>query len=247
MTAMLWSYGRSKKTGNIAMECIDFRRWLNSQDLFDVSKVQLAQEHAEACPFCGKLYLLDSQIEFGIKETLRKIDPPERLFKKIHMNVQSETGNEITKGGWWKILLPVFAVLVVFVIYFNPVNGKFESVEQVGTLAVKAHLSNLEMAFGAHEIADVPVWFEDKLGFRISIPNLLNEECQLAGGRSCNCRNNDVAYLCYESGDKKVSLYIIESGDVSFDVEEGREYSVSRGGCEVKIWKKENLLYAMVE
>ena len=229
------------------MDCTEFKRWLSSQDLFEMSKVDSARKHTDLCPICRKLYTLDSQIESQIKEELKKTDPPERLFTKINMNVQSTTESEFMRSLWWKKLLPILGVIAILFVYFNPFESKFKSLDEIGTLTVNDHLNESAMTFHADAIKDVSDWFEKRLGFRIEIPDLTDQGLRLAGGGKCHLGKNDVAYLCYDKGEKRVSLFIIESSDVNFHVNEGKIYSLSEKECEVKVWKEENLLYAMVE
>jgi hypothetical protein len=56
-----------------------------------------------------------------------------------------------------------------------------------------------------------------------------------------------VAYLFYKRCGQKISLFIIDPDDLDVEMEEMSSYSVSRSGCNVKIWFERNQVYAIAE
>jgi anti-sigma factor RsiW len=229
------------------MECCGFKEWLTNKEILDEGVEVTAREHLEKCERCNKLYMLDSQIEAQIKEGLEQEDPPDGLLARIEMNIQAEKEGEFVKRFPWKRLLPAVAVAALLLIILNPFARRFSSVEEIGTLAVESHLKNLAMTFKAGEVVDVPRWFEDKLGFEVSMPDLERRGLLFLGGRECKLDRNDVAYLFYEKEGEKVSLFLIDPEDLSFNLEPARTYYMSARGCDVKVWRERNRVYAMVE
>ena len=113
-------------------------------------------------------------------------------------------------------MVPAVAMAALLILFLNPFAGRFRSVQEIGILAVDNHLKNLSMNFKAGEVRDVPRWFKDRLGFKISVPDLAGQGLQFIGGRKCYLGKNEVAYLLYEKAGERVSLFIIEPDDVNF-------------------------------
>jgi hypothetical protein len=204
------------------MNCHEFKEWLINKDILDQRVRANAGEHLQMCERCKKVYELDSQGEARIKESLRKVELPEGLLARIEVDIQStDEGKFITHFSWKILVLGLVAAALLFVI-LNPFPGRFKSIEEIAMLAGETHLSNPAMAFRAGEVIDVPGWFEDRLGFKVSVPDLEKEGFQFLSGRECPLGKKDVAHLFYEKEGERVSLFIINPGDLAFDVEQGR-------------------------
>ncbi len=237
------------------MNCNEFKTWLSNKDISDAGVAEETKMHMEGCALCKKLYSMDSLIEAQIKEGLKKTDPPKRLFARIEMNLQSTKEDKASDhftltrfaGAWWKILAAPVAVAAVLFFVLYPFSKGFESLEEIGKLAVNDHLSNLAMTFNAGEISDIPGWFENRIGYGIRIPDLAKQGLTFSGGRKCHLGNRDAAYLLYEKEGKRASLFIIKTADLNFKMENTGRYHITQSGCDIQFWKNAKLLYAMVE
>jgi anti-sigma factor RsiW len=228
------------------MECHNFKKWVINKDILDESVEKAAREHLEMCERCRKLYTMDARIEAQIKEELREVEAPGGLLSRIEMDIQSTDKVKMFTHLSWKKLIPAVAVAALLLIFLNPFAGGFKSIEEIGSLAVDNHLDkDMTMAFRAGEVRDVSRWFEDRLGFRVSNPNLEQQGFRFLGGRKCSLGGNDAAYLFYEKAGEKVSLFIIDPSDLNFSM--GVKMSnISFRGCDIKIWKEGDQVYAMV-
>jgi len=237
------------------MNCNELKKWLGNRELFDTTVAEKAKKHMEQCDLCKKLYSMDSLIEAQLKQGLKQIVPPERLFDRIEMNLQSTKEYEFSDhfafkrllAAPWKVIVTPVAIAAMLLLFLNPFGKGFNSLKEIGKLTVNDHLGNLSMTFNAGEINDIPGWFENRIGFRIQIPDMAEQGLKLAGGRKCHLGKNDVAYLLYERDGKRASLFIIEKDDLNFVIEKKGRYHMAEQGCEVQFWKNANLLYALVE
>ena len=227
------------------MNCSEFKQWLNT-DLSDEGASAEAGKHADICDACKKLHDLDSLLEAKIRNGLETVAPPERLINRIDMNIRSAENEKSGEKAAWKKTAYAFAVAAMVLIILNPFSTKFQGMDEISALTVKDHTANLSMAFKAGEIQDVPRWFEDKLGYAISMPDLKTHGLKLLGGRKCHLGGNDVAYLFCEKEGKKISLFIMDADDLDFDMEEKGVYSMTVNDCDVEVWKRTDLVYAMV-
>ena len=227
------------------MNCSEFKQWLDT-DLSDEDTSAKAGKHADMCDACKKLHVLDSFLEAKIRNDLEMVAPPERLINRIDMNIRSAENEKYGEKAAWKKAAYAFAVAAMVLIIFNPFSTKFQGMDEISALTVKDHTANLSMAFKAGEIRDVPRWFEDKLGYTISMADLKTHGLKLLGGRKCHLGGNDVAYLFCEKEGKKISLFIMDADDIDFDMEEKGVYSMTVSDCDVDVWKRIELVYAMV-
>ncbi len=228
------------------MNCSEFKQWLDNTDLSDEDTSAKAGKHADMCDACKKLHILDSFLEAKIRNDLEMVAPPERLINRIDMNIRSAENEKYDEKAAWKKAAYAFAVAAMVLIILNPFSTKFQGMDEISALTVKDHTANLSMAFKAGEIRDVPRWFEDKLGFAISMPDLKTHGLKLLGGRKCHLGGNDVAYLFCEKEGKKISLFIMDADDIDFDMEEKGVYTMTVSDCDVEVWKRTDLVYAMV-
>lgn len=228
------------------MECHNFKKWLINKDILDERAETAARDHLRMCERCRKLYTMDAQIEAQIKEGLKEVEVPDGLLSRIEMDIQSTDKGKMFTHFTWKRVIPTLAVAALLFILFNPFAGGFKSIEEIGSLAVDNHLDkNMTMAFRAEEVKDVSRWFVDRLGFRVSNPNLEQQGFRFLGGRKCRLGGNDAAYLFYEKAGEKVSLFIIDPSDLNFNMGV-RMSKISFRGCDIKIWKEGDQVYAMV-
>ncbi len=228
------------------MNCSEFKQWLDNTDLSAKDASAEAGKHADMCGSCKKLHTLDSLLEAKIRNGLEMAAPPERLISRIDMNIRSAEKEKSGGLSAWKKAAYAFAAAAMVLIILNPFSTKFQGMDEISALTVKDHTANLSMAFNAGEILDVPRWFEDKLGYAISMPDLKTHGLKLLGGRKCHLGGNDVAYLFCDKQGKKISLFIINADDLGFDMEEKGVYSMTVSDCDVEIWKRTDLVYAMV-
>ncbi len=228
------------------MECNSFRDWLNNGDMLDGDVEARAMEHLALCERCSNLFAMDSRIETGIREGMKAVDVPEGLLDRIEMDLRSEKKKQPAVLLSWKSFVPAFTAAILLLIFFNPFSGKFINIDEIERHAVTDHLNNLAMTFKAEDVSDVTGWFKQRLGFTISVPDSAVKGFQLVGGRKCHFGKNDVAYLLYEKGGKRVSLFIIDARDLDFTIPPHRMYSMVGRGCQVKVWMAADQVYAMV-
>ncbi len=201
---------------------------------------------------------MDSILEAKIRDGFIKEDVPERLLSRIEMDMTSvekegiytrflqSVFEKITNMPWVKIV-PPFAFAVLPLLFVNPFGPGFSSMDEIGTYAATDHMGNLSMAYAAENTQDVSGWFENEMGFKIAVPDMSGQGLKLKGGRKCHFGKCDVAYLFYKKEDRRISLFIINSDDVKFDMGKNGTYLMNYNECTVKIWKTADLFYAMVE
>ncbi|MBI3814565.1 MAG: response regulator [Nitrospinae bacterium] len=111
---------------------------------------------------------------------------------------------------------------------------------------MKFEILRRQMMFEIGDVKDVSLWFKDRLGYSVYLPHIDEPGLKLIGGRKCKLGGNEVAYLFYQKGGKRVSLYIVDSKKIKYEMEENKKYHFPFNECEVDIWKSGNAVYSMV-
>ena len=148
-------------------------------------------------------------------------------------------------------MMPALAIAALLVLILNPFQGHharhgYDTFEELGMVALQDHVSSESMAFTVNEVADIPAWFEDKLGYAVSIPDMLNRGFSMIGDRVCELGDCKAAYITYKMGNKKVSLFILPEGDMRKDMDPGRTYTLTMNGNEFEFWKAKGQLHTLI-
>lgn len=231
------------------MICMEFKEWLIDRDFAEAGKSSAARSHMQNCPECRKLYELDEELEGLIRREMIPVAAPDSLTKKIEMGINRSAPRKVWAFPWQAV--PALAIAALLVVFLNPFQDHhsrhgFSSFEELGRVALQDHVSPAGMAFVAHEVADIPAWYEAKMGLAISLPDLVERGYTLVGGRVCKLGKCKAAYLIYMRGNQKASLFILPAGDAKMAMEPGRSYSLTMNGNEFEFWKAHGQLHTLI-
>ncbi len=231
------------------MTCIEFKEWLIDRDFTENGNSSVARAHMQNCPECRKLYALDEELEGLIRREMIQVEVPPHLEKKIEMGITRTPPRKVLPFPWQAV--PALAIAALLVLFLNPFwdhhsRHGYSSFEDLGRVALEGHVSTEAMAFAAHEVADIPAWYEAKMGYHISLPDMVSRGFTLVGGRICKLGDCNAAYLTYVRDNKKVSLFILPAGDANMVMEPGRAYSLTMNGNEFEFWKANGQLHTLI-
>jgi hypothetical protein len=120
---------------------------------------------------------------------------------------------------------------VVLMIVLNPFSGGIGSIEQIGSYALANHLDPQHtMAFRAENVSDVRMWYATRVGFPAELPRRNVQGLAFLGGGECHFGKYKAAYLFCEKFGIKVSIFVIDPGDLGFALEEDKSYSLYNQG-----------------
>lgn len=230
------------------MNCQEYRDWFKKRwESSEEGLTSVAYSHAASCPECAALNRADIVLENKIKKDLSTREVPEALFQRIELNIKSMSGKKKRTSILWKAVAPALTVAAMALLVISYNFTYFRSVEEIGRLSFESHMENLPMMFRAEEVKDISLWFRERLSFPVSIPEIGDPELKLVGGRKCKLGRNEVAYLFYRNGDKRISLYVIDTKKVRYEMEDNKKYHLPFKECEVDIWKSGNMVFSMVQ
>ena len=232
------------------VNCQEFKQWLNKQDLTDENAFARVKDHFQVCRSCEELYQSDMALDAVIKKGLQATDPPPGIIARARNKIESESRPNTFSflTGTWKTAVPALAIAaLVLVMLLNPFSGNLQTVEEVFARSIANHLdTSLDMTFRTGEVNDVGLWFNQRLGYTVRLPDLQKLGLDLLGGRKCALGKTDAAFLFCNSKDKRVSLFVINQNDVGLRFDGDRKYTVEQGELKVTVWQDAGMVYAMV-
>ncbi len=170
-------------------------------------------------------------------------------FKNWLINIESSSSEPSVRSAVfsWKTITPAVATacLLLFVV-LNPFAGKLDAIEDLVAYSVANHLNaEMKMEFRSLSPVNASVWFSEKLGFVVKLPDLTSLGLEFLGGRKCALGKTIAAHLYCISKGKKASLFLINADDAAFDITGNRKYVVEDSGLTVTIWKESKMIYAL--
>ena len=231
------------------MNCNEFKAWLGSKDLYDEHVSGEADSHLFSCEQCRKLSEFDDLIESNIRKGMQKSDVPTGLLNRIEADIILSTKENSSRFVLWNKFVPVLAAAaLVLILIVNPFSSQIQTLDQMGTYVLENHLAvDSKMAFEAAAVSNVAAWFRERLGYSVKIPDLSSLGLTLLGGKKCALGKNAAAYLVCDREGKRVSLFIINADAINFNMADARSYGVYDQGSSIKVWKADQMVYAIVE
>ena len=149
-------------------------------------------------------------------------------------------------------MLPLAAAAALAVAFFWRDLPAFKPIVEP---IVAAHAQNLPMEVEASEPQQVATWFRGKVPFAVRPPVIRQPEVRLVGARLAHLRERQAAYLTYQRGLSKYSLFVFDPSEKEAEIDfEGAKvrqiknrqvYVAHRKGFGVLVWKQRNLVYSL--
>lgn len=209
------------------------------------------QTHLSGCDSCRKALSELRRLDAVLKEYVPREEAPAHLRGKVSGVVRLEEIRALIeiRGPMRKFLpaagIALACLAVALWLWQHSAAGN------MAQAAITNHISSLAGKLPAEvKNADrgrVASWFEGKLPFHVEVPDLSAEGFQLAGGRLCHLKGNDVAYLVYRKEGKKLSLFVTDCTTTSFPAKDGRKaVMASKRGYHAACWRKGEIGYILV-
>ena len=230
------------------MKCAEFKEWFMDHDSSGQME-RVAKAHLEECEDCKRLSEIDHRLDAVLSKSIVMEEVPDHLRAQLYLNLEQKTVKSkfpLVKvfQKYWAPAMAV-AMMFIFMLYpFSPEN--INSLDAMSQFAIKDHQDNMEMAFKASDVSDVPAWFAKNTNLIIEMPKLPGSGYTLVGGRKCTLGACSAAYLLYTKNGRRISLFIIDIDDISASLEPGKKYKIETASNTVSVWNDDDQVYAMV-
>ncbi len=227
------------------MNCDLFYNWLEERDVHDISEADQALKHAEKCQQCHDLYQKDEQLNSLLSGEMAYVAMPARLKNRIDLNLDQPGILEKTTSPWWAKMMPVglAAMLLIYLVF--PIATGFKSMDTIGQYVLADHLGHGDDHMVVRKLDNLSQWCEGKVDFAVNKPEM-PKEYTFVGARICPLGEYDSVHLSYTVEGKRMSLFIVDAGDVAFTLRKGRKYALSMDGYNISFWKKNERVYALI-
>lgn len=233
------------------MDCATFKAWLINPHSDHDPDPQDALAHKDVCPECRKLWQIDTVLERQLQGSFSTTDVPENLTTRMRATVvQSPSPPPLSRTSvpWWKWLTPSLAATAALLFFvFNPLAGQLSSMDAIGAYALMNHQYPEEpLGVTSSQMDVVGQWFNDRMPFKITVPDLRKRGYDLKGGRPCTLGKTKAVYLVYDDQGERVSTFVVPSRDVAFAMTKGRHYQMKDATHLVEFWRENDVVCVVV-
>ncbi len=225
------------------MDCATFSSWLENRDTYDLSEADRAMKHAVQCAKCKDLLQKDEELDRFVAKMFQYEMMDKRMYGKIDRSLGESGRKRGIKGGLAAAVAMVAVVALFFA--FTPSPGSFSSMDEFGRYIVQEHQNHGRITPLFEKIDNVEGWGRDNLHKSFKVNTLPAGNLKIVGGRICTIKDCEFAHLLYQDGKEIYSLFVVSEGEIGFNLEPGRMYSLTVAGVELHVWQKQKMVYAL--
>ena len=225
------------------MDCKDFTSWLENRDTYDLSEADRAMKHASQCAKCKEFLQKDEELDLFITKMFQYEKMDTRMYSRIDRTLDSSPRRRGIRGG----MAAAFAAMVVVALFFvlSPAPANFTSLDELGKYVALDHKDHSGTISLFEEIQNIEEWSMDNLQYSFDVDGLPGGKITMVGGRICIIKNCNFAHLLYKDSRGFYSLFVVTEDEIGFHMEPGRIYSLNIAGVELRIWQRQEMVYAL--
>jgi anti-sigma factor (TIGR02949 family) len=208
------------------IDCDDVQRFLQPylDGEIDGEERIFISAHLQSCETCQQI----ARFEQAFRDTVRRhadapVDAPPRLRERVLRALDAEERPESRFVRWARVVIPAAAaVLLVVGVAISERGGVSSAVATLADQSIDWHRRDVPMDVTGSS-PTIRRFFLDKVPFAVRPPVFKQARTHLVGGRLSTLRSHQAAYLVYQVGGRRVSVFIF---DASTMAPEGRSRRV---------------------
>ena len=180
------------------------------------------KEHLSTCPLCSwelkQEKRLDSLMRYGI--------PKENAPYKLKEAILSQI-NGLDKKRFNPFILPLFrpiwtnaTITFLIVVLISSLLIKINKPFPVFSETIRDHIEclqgKLSIDISSNQPEVVQGWLQNRLDFKVMVPDLSSQGVNLLGARLCTLKNKQTAYLIYAKEGHHLSVFMFEADKLKF-------------------------------
>jgi anti-sigma factor RsiW len=201
------------------MDCqkVKEKLYLLIDEELDNNESLLVKEHILSCPLCTLMLENEKKIELLIRQGIPKTEAPFALKEAILNSLEESTKPRLLPRIIFQPKPVLVSILVVLLLAISslPIIIKKQAAFPVFSESVSSHIKFLQGAFPLEIVSQNPSeiknWFQAKLDFAVTIPDLSGKGANLAGARIGYLKDREVAYLIYEKEARNISVFVMDT------------------------------------
>lgn len=228
------------------MACEECRAQLDSylDGELSAEAMRALDTHLRATPACAADALARLQFKKSVKAAGARFEPSADFRAKVQRKIVSKPRRSWSFG--WTFATAGLAVLLIAGLISAYVGGQNLRREQTYRELADLHVATLGSANPVDVVSsdrhNVKPWFQGKIPFTFSLPELQNSEFSLVGGRVAYLEQTSGAHLIYQIRKHEISVFLFPEN--SADQVLGGDTGVQRRQTfNVETWTQGGLRY----
>lgn len=223
--------------------------WREKVDLYldgelATSDASALNAHMRTCASCAADALARVQLKRAVAAAGKRYQPSAQLRAKLSASLSTKP-SRAGAGLWWKIAIPLVAVLVVAIAI-----GLHERSVQTARQKTYSELADLHVATLASATPfdvvstdrhTVKPWFQGKIPFTFNLPELQGSDFTLLGARVSYLDQSPGAHLIYQLRKHEISVFIFQNRGSTDDAAPVHTLSFN-----LESWTQDGLRYFVV-
>ncbi len=216
-----------------ALRCAGIQRFVDTylDAEFGDSDRSEFELHLQECDTCRQKVKAQAEWKVAIRGAAPREKAPAALRNRVLRSISKEArGGQRSSSSWRRFATRVLPAAAAAGLVGSFLMARL-SLSPVAADVISKHQRNLpfEVSGGSDQVKH---WYVDKLGFPVKPPSLCNT-CALRGGRLAEVANQQAAYLVYDVGGNKVSVFVFDPSSVTLELPQRATVPASGGPREV--------------
>jgi anti-sigma factor RsiW len=206
----------------------------------NADEMRAMDKHLRQCASCSADVAAQLQAKGAIKLAGARYSPTPDLRAKVQRQLVEKQPARRQQWLW----VPLFAVLLIAIAVGLYLSHATNSRNQIYGELADLHIATLASANPVDVISTdrhtVKPWFQGKIPFTFSLPELTNSDFTLIGGRVACLRQTPGAQLIYQVRKHQISVFIFQDKNVPVNLQSayGKQLSFS-----TESWNDDGLSY----
>lgn len=168
--------------------------------------------HVKTCPSCAADALARVQMKRSIQTAGMRFTPSAEFRQRVQQKVTGKQRRPAFRFAW--ALSGALALVLLLGIGINYTRQRQLRAQQIYTEVADLHVAALASASPVDVISTdrhtVKPWFQGKLPFTFDLPEIVNSDFTLVGGRMAYLEHTPGAQLIYQVRKHRISVFIFE-------------------------------------
>lgn len=199
------------------IDCDDVQRFLQPylDGEIDGEERIFISAHLQSCEACQQI----AGFEQAFRDTVRRhgdapVEAPPQLRERVLRALDAEERPESRFVRWARVAIPAAAaVLLVIGVGISKRGGVSSAAATLADQSIDWHRRDVPMDVTGSSPDTIRRFFSDKVPFAVRPPvfKQARTRTQLVGGRLSTLREHQAAYLVYQVGGRRVSVFIFDA------------------------------------
>jgi len=202
--------------------------------------------HARSCASCSGNVLASIQAKRAIQIAGRRFTPSVDFRKRVEQRIAPKPKRSHDLG--WMFVAATVGILIVGALsstYMGARSGRDQVFSEIADLHVATLAGSSPVDVISTDRHTVKPWFQGKIPFAFNLPDLMNSEFSLLGGRMTYLDQMPGAHLIYDVRKHHISVFVFQERSLPVKLY-GNSLSPKNLSFNVETWSQGGLRYFVI-